>query len=606
MKKTQRTTLAGWLAGAILLLDAAIGGAALPSTAPGSFDPTFGPAGSGRVTFSYGTNYDYGRQVVIQPDGKYLLAGYGSNIDPNIGLGFVARHLRDGSYDTSFNGTGRRTFGDDLVGQSVARILLQPDGKIVVIGTEFRPSGPYTGTASAFMTRLNADGSIDGGFGTAGYVRMNGTALPWAYFNGGALRPDGGILVSGMETDTDIADVRPFTMRFLANGHPDPAYGGGGEVSLYTLAQGLATTRMVLHASGKATLAGYVHVPGSKPAAYRATVVRINADGTPDTGFATGGKYTYVVTGFDNEFEDMVADTDGSLILVGEAFGSGASAFALRLTATGGLDPAFGTQGVVVLPVSQAQGVALQADRRIVIGGSRKTATSYDALALRLLPDGHLDTGFGAGGVSPQTFGYVTSYGWGVAIDTDGKIVMAGIAQPAAADQNSMLVRLIGVEITTPIVEFYNTDLNHYFITADPNEAAAIDAGAAGPGWTRTGETFKSGGPNRVCRFYGSPDIDPATGSRRGPNSHVYTIERDECAAIKQDAGWHFESFDFNGWSVAAGGVCPAGTIAVKRAYNKRFAENDSNHRYTTSDAIYARMLASGWSGEGTVFCAVQ
>ena len=47
-----------------------------------------------------------------------------------------------------------------------------------------------------------------------------------------------------------------------------------------------------------------------------------------------------------------------------------------------------------------------------------------------------------------------------------------------------------------------------------------------------------------------------------------------------------------------------AGSIAVKRVYNNRFQLNDSNHRYTTSDAIYAVMVASGWVGEGAVFCA--
>ncbi|MBK8742793.1 MAG: hypothetical protein IPM02_26425 [Betaproteobacteria bacterium] len=46
--------------------------------------------------------------------------------------------------------------------------------------------------------------------------------------------------------------------------------------------------------------------------------------------------------------------------------------------------------------------------------------------------------------------------------------------------------------------------------------------------------------------------------------------------------------------------------MAVKRAYNNRFAVNDSNHRYTINDAVYGQMLASGWTGEGTVFCAVQ
>ncbi len=106
-----------------------------------------------------------------------------------------------------------------------------------------------------------------------------------------------------------------------------------------------------------------------------------------------------------------------------------------------------------------------------------------------------------------------------------------------------------------------------------------------------------------MCRFYGNPDLNPATGTRRGPNSHFYTIEAAECAAVKLDDGWRFESYDFNGWPIGPVG-CPDDTQPVMRAYNNRFAQNDSNHRYTTSTAIYDQMIADGWSGEGTVFCA--
>ena len=50
-------------------------------------------------------------------------------------------------------------------------------------------------------------------------------------------------------------------------------------------------------------------------------------------------------------------------------------------------------------------------------------------------------------------------------------------------------------------------------------------------------------------------------------------------------------------------GQCPAGTLPVLRAYNRRFAQNDSNHRYTVSQAIYDQMTARGWQGEGVVMC---
>ena len=77
------------------------------------------------------------------------------------------------------------------------------------------------------------------------------------------------------------------------------------------------------------------------------------------------------------------------------------------------------------------------------------------------------------------------------------------------------------------VVEYHNAALNHYFITADPAEAAMLDAGILVPGWNRTGFNFKAwpaGAPQGLstCRFFGTPAV--------GPNSHFYTIDPAECA----------------------------------------------------------------------------
>jgi Protein of unknown function (DUF1566) len=63
--------------------------------------------------------------------------------------------------------------------------------------------------------------------------------------------------------------------------------------------------------------------------------------------------------------------------------------------------------------------------------------------------------------------------------------------------------------IAAPVVEFYNTKLDHYFITADLREAAIIDSGSAGPGWSRTGNTFKSGGSTPRLPFLWQPVSRP-------------------------------------------------------------------------------------------------
>jgi hypothetical protein len=149
-------------------------------------------------------------------------------------------------------------------------------------------------------------------------------------------------------------------------------------------------------------------------------------------------------------------------------------------------------------------------------------------------------------------------------------------------------VARLGASIpTVPVVEFYNTLLNHYFITANASEQTGIDNGAAGPGWERTGKSFRAylqslgvpAGQVPVCRFYGSTAIDPATGLRRGPNSHFYTAVAAECTAVQLDPGWTLEGFAFH--IGRPNGGCAAGLIPVYRNYNQRAQFNDSNHRYT-------------------------
>ncbi len=160
------------------------------------------------------------------------------------------------------------------------------------------------------------------------------------------------------------------------------------------------------------------------------------------------------------------------------------------------------------------------------------------------------------------------------------------------------------------VIEFANPTLGagHYFITSDAIEAAAIDNGAAGPGWSRTGRGFRAwrsaaAAPpeaSGVCRFYAA-----------GPNSHFYTADPGECASLKaqnptNDAalGWKFESIDFFAVRPSNGG-CANGYQPVYRAYNNRFAVNDSNHRISTSAIDQHRSIRFlGYLDERVAFCS--
>ena len=175
-------------------------------------------------------------------------------------------------------------------------------------------------------------------------------------------------------------------------------------------------------------------------------------------------------------------------------------------------------------------------------------------------------------------------------------VLLAGVARAA--------------EPTATVVEFYNTDLAHFFVTASAAEAAAIDGGSAGPGWIRTGGRFSAfqnasddAGLLAVCRFYGSTAIDPQTGQRLGPNSHFYTSDAAECAQVKEDPGWTYEGIAFH-IHPTSGQDCAAGTQKVYRSYNNGYVRNDSNHRYTTDLTVQQKMPAQGFAPEGLVMCA--
>jgi hypothetical protein len=154
------------------------------------------------------------------------------------------------------------------------------------------------------------------------------------------------------------------------------------------------------------------------------------------------------------------------------------------------------------------------------------------------------------------------------------------------------------------VVEFYNTLIDNYFLTANASEANAIDGGSAGPGWIRTGNIFKSGGSTAVCRFYGSQSP--------GPNSHFYTLLGPECDGLKQlqattpatDKRWNLESLDFIS-TIPINGTCASGLLPIYRAYNNGFARGvDSNHRISASLAAIQEVINRGWINEGVVMCA--
>ncbi len=158
---------------------------------------------------------------------------------------------------------------------------------------------------------------------------------------------------------------------------------------------------------------------------------------------------------------------------------------------------------------------------------------------------------------------------------------------------------------TAQAVEFYHRSLDHYFVSADHEEIAYLDAGGH-TGWERTGQSFpvlKSASTDTfpVCRAY----IKPRFG-----DSHFFSGFGSECADMRLDgyiadtisdpASSRYIVETSQAFYVALPdtktGACPPNTLPVFRLWNNRA---DSNHRYTTSTTVKVTMIAKGYIPEG-------
>jgi uncharacterized delta-60 repeat protein len=209
----------------------------------------------------------------------------------------------------------------------------------------------------------------------------------------------------------------PAPSALAAGGELDPSFGRDGRV----------TTRFSADASGSAVAIqtdGKIVAAGGAGAGF--ALARYDTDGSLDTTFGTNGKVT---TGFsDGAFTTAVAvQSDGKIVAAG-----GAGGFALaRYDTDGSLDTTFGTGGTVTTSLTsgdnQANGVAIQADGRIVAAGFATPGSPWRhwfALA-RYRSDGTLDTSFGDGGIVLTRFG-VSGVARAVVLQSNQKIVAAG------------------------------------------------------------------------------------------------------------------------------------------------------------------------------------
>jgi uncharacterized delta-60 repeat protein len=156
------------------------------------------------------------------------------------------------------------------------------------------------------------------------------------------------------------------------------------------------------------------------------------AAGELDPSFGNGGIARLFTTDDELFFSDVAIQGDGKIVIVGTDFARG-DLVVVRLLENGALDPTFGQGGKVVTTLMggslRGRAVAIQPDGKIVVAGVAGPLNP-DFLFVRYDTDGTPDPGFGGGdGIETVPVGTEADEANGVAIGTDGRIVATGAAQ---------------------------------------------------------------------------------------------------------------------------------------------------------------------------------
>jgi uncharacterized delta-60 repeat protein len=286
----------------------------------GMLDPTFGSGG--KVIQASTSTDDWARSIVIQADGKIVIAGFVTVLRRQV---CVARYLENGTLDTSFNGTGRFI---SVLGERETQALdvaLQPDGKIIVAGAV----AGMDLKDRMLVLRLLPNGTLDTTFNSVGFVGVLVTGI-LDVANGMVLLPDGRIVLAGT---VGGGGASMFGLaRCLPDGSLDATFNGTGTIT--TSFDGGATAgaeALAMQSDGRIVAAGFMR---TQSGVGRFAVARYLRDGSLDPTFGNAGRVTTEVpfAGIQSAFAFDVALVDEEHILVAGVGGNdinGLGAFAL-------------------------------------------------------------------------------------------------------------------------------------------------------------------------------------------------------------------------------------------------------------------------------------
>ena len=365
---------------------------------------------------------DDARAVALQPDGKILVAGTSGS------LFSLVRYNSDGSLDTGFGNNGTVITSFNIGGQTAFAMVVQTDGKILIGGTSVTNLNEFA------LLRVNADGSLDNSFDGDGKVTTP-IGVTGGIANGIALQPDNKIVLVGYANNG--ASLLDFgVVRYDSDGSLDTSFDIDGKLTTAVSANSNDIAQaVVIQPDGKIVVAGSTNNGDFGLARY-------NIDGSFDTGFGTNGVVVSAVSAAAFPWA-MALQSDGKILVAGRGTPpSGQLGFAVvRYDTTGSLDPTFSGDGIVltdpeILGASdEASALVVQPDGKILVAGSSTLGGDADVALARYNANGSLDTSFASDGMTRVDIASGSSdFGRGLAIQPDGKILVAGSSSSGADD----------------------------------------------------------------------------------------------------------------------------------------------------------------------------
>lgn len=181
----------------------------------GSLDTSFD--GDGLQLTDISGSDDWGAAITLQPDNNIFMVGY--FYQDSRYYCALARYRSDGSLDSSFNSDGILVTDITGVSDQCFALTLQPDGKVVVVGSTWEKYHDI------ILARFNPDGSLDTEFDIDGWLAVD--------FGGGddysiaiILQPNGKLVVAGSTDDGTDSDI--LLARFNPDGSPDTVFDSDG------------------------------------------------------------------------------------------------------------------------------------------------------------------------------------------------------------------------------------------------------------------------------------------------------------------------------------------------------------------------------------------